>query len=152
MSLNDHTLNDFRTGHGEALDHLFTQVIATPVQQGLVDPPLWVTRVSQHGVRVRAWAGASSFPSQSTLKRLHDEAKPHLDAIRKQNDPSLSAHQHAKRVADAGDREARLAEALKQLPTQRAAQEKAAQRSGWAETRETRISTTDPDPRKVPAR
>lgn len=40
VSLNDHTLNDFRTGHGEALDHLFTQVIATLVQQGLVDPPL----------------------------------------------------------------------------------------------------------------
>lgn len=46
MSVDHRLLSDFRTDHGEALDELFTQVIATLVDQGLVR----VSRVSQDGV------------------------------------------------------------------------------------------------------
>ena len=145
VSLNYHTINDFRVDHGEALDHVFTQVIATLVKADVIE----VKRLTQDGVRVRAHAGAASFRSESSLERLHDEARAHLEAIKKQNDPAFSAQQQAKRLADAKDREARLAEALKQLPMQQAAQEKAAKRSGLSDKRQTRMSTTDPDARKM---
>ena len=145
VSLNYHTINDFRVTHEAALDDLFTQVIATLVKQDLID----VTRVAQDGVRVRAGAGASSFRSASSLERLRDDARSHLASLKRQNDPSLSAQQHAKRLSDARDREARLNAALAQLPVQQSAQAKAAKRSGLSKPRETRVSTTDPDARKM---
>ena len=33
VSVNDHTLNDFRVGHGKALDDLFTRVLAALMEQ-----------------------------------------------------------------------------------------------------------------------
>jgi hypothetical protein len=45
-------LSDFRSDHGAALDGLFTQVVASPVEQDVVK----VSRVSQDGVRVRGSA------------------------------------------------------------------------------------------------
>ena len=50
VGVNHRMLSDFRTDHGEALDKLFTQVIATLVDQELVT----ASRVSQDGVRVAA--------------------------------------------------------------------------------------------------
>jgi transposase len=143
VSLNYHTINDYRVDHGEALDELFTRMIALLVKQELVD----VARVAQDGVRIRANASAASFRSSSSLQRLHAEAREHLDALKQQNDPALSAQQQAKRLADAADRKARLDEVFRQLPLQEAAQQKAAKRSGLAEKRKTRLSTSDPDAR-----
>ena len=57
VSVNHRRLSDFRTDHGEALDALFTQVIASLVDQGVVK----VSRISQDGVRVRVGAGARVF-------------------------------------------------------------------------------------------
>jgi transposase len=47
VSLNYHTLWDFRVGHAKALDELFTQVIASLVDKGLVK----ISRISQDGLR-----------------------------------------------------------------------------------------------------
>ena len=55
----------FRTDHGAALDELFTQVIASLVDQELVS----VSRVSQDGVRVRVSAGAGSFRREERLRQ-----------------------------------------------------------------------------------
>lgn len=143
VSLNYHTINDFRVDHGEALDGLFTQLIALLVKHELVD----VTRLAQDGVRVRASAGAASFRSESSLEKLQEEATAHLEALKKQNDPALLSQQQAKQLADAKARQARLDEALRQLPIQRQAQEEAAKRSGLSKPRATRISMTDADAR-----
>lgn len=142
VSLNYHTINAFRVGHEQALDDLFTQVIALLVKRGLVD----VTRIAQDGMRVRASAGSNTFRSESTLERLLQEARDHVEALKHQNDPALSAQQQAKRQADAQDRERRLAQALTQLPALRAAQQKSCARSGKTQ-REARVSTSDPDAR-----
>ena len=66
VSINHHTLSDFRTDHAEALDDLFTQVIASLVDKGIVK----VSRISQDGTRVRACAGASSFRGEERLNKL----------------------------------------------------------------------------------
>jgi transposase len=49
VSINHHTLSDFRVGHATALDELFTQVIASLVDKGLVK----VHRISQDGLPSR---------------------------------------------------------------------------------------------------
>jgi hypothetical protein len=69
VGVNQRMLSDFRTDHGEALD-LFTEVIATLVDQELVT----AGRVSQDGVRVRVRvrvsAGARSFRREERLQKL----------------------------------------------------------------------------------
>jgi hypothetical protein len=62
--MNYHTLNDFRVGHEQALDELFTQVLAALVAKDVVK----VSRISQDGRRVRASAGSSSFRREATLR------------------------------------------------------------------------------------
>src|SRR5215471_20545479 len=63
VTVNHRLLGDFRTDHGEALDALFTQVIASLVDKDVVK----VSRISQDGVRVRVSAGASSFRREQRL-------------------------------------------------------------------------------------
>ena len=63
VSVNHRLLSDFRTDHGEALDGLFTQVIASLVEKGVVR----VSRISQDGVRVRVGAGSEQFSAGGAL-------------------------------------------------------------------------------------
>ena len=70
VTVNHRLLSDFRTDHGEALDELFTQVIASLVDKDVVQ----VSRISQDGVRVRVSAGASSFRREERLQELLAEA------------------------------------------------------------------------------
>src|ERR1700754_1912476 len=53
VSVNYHTLSDFRVGHGELLDRLLTENVATLAACGLID----LGKLAQDGVRVRACAG-----------------------------------------------------------------------------------------------
>src|ERR1700728_5165007 len=74
VTLNHHSLSDFRVGHAAALDELFTQVLAALVEQGLVK----IRRISQDGTRIRASAGASSFRRGPRLETLLEQAGRHL--------------------------------------------------------------------------
>ena len=64
VSVNYHTLSDFRTAHPHWLDTLLTQSVATLMHEGLVT----LHRVAQDGMRVRANAGAASFRRRPTLR------------------------------------------------------------------------------------
>src|SRR5271169_6040510 len=57
VSVNYHTLADFRSQDGDKWDELLTQIVATLMDEGLVT----MDRVAQDGMRVRADAGKSSF-------------------------------------------------------------------------------------------
>ncbi|KAF0240531.1 MAG: transposase family [Planctomycetota bacterium] len=57
VDVSDHTLSDFRVGHGPALDSLLTQVLAVLMHQDLVS----LERTTQDGLKVRASAGSSSW-------------------------------------------------------------------------------------------
>jgi transposase len=63
VSVNYHTLSDFRVGTGEYLDQQLTVCVASLMAEGLVE----LKRVAQDGIRVRASAGASSFRRNPTL-------------------------------------------------------------------------------------
>ena len=61
VSINHHSLSDFRVQHAEYLDQVLTHSVAVLMDQGLVK----LNRVSQDGIRVRASAGAASFRRQA---------------------------------------------------------------------------------------
>ena len=154
VSLNYHTLSDFRVGHAKALDELFTQVIASLVNLKLVK----AIRISQDGTRVRACAGASSFRGEARLDELLKEARTHVEGLSKLlDDPErsagLSAKKQAARQRAARERVERIDAAVGQLPEIKDRQKKAAAQAGNGEygkklkKGEPRVSTTDPDAR-----
>lgn len=154
VSVNHRLLSDFRTDHGEALDDLLTQVIASLVEQGLVK----VSRISQDGVRVRVGAGAASFRREERLHKLLEESKQHVEELRRQLDaPEKMAVDKAKKIKAqkrrAEEKQKRVEQALEQLPELKKKQEKAAKRAGKGKYgdkirgKELRVSTTDPEAR-----
>jgi len=82
VSLNYHTLNDFRVSHEKALDALFTQVLTALTERSVVK----VERISQDGKRVRASAGSSSFHREATLRRRLAEVRQYIEALKRQPD------------------------------------------------------------------
>lgn len=155
VSVNHRLLSDFRTDHGEALDELFTQVIASLVEKELVS----VSRVSQDGVRVRVSAGASSFRREERLRELLDKAQQHVEELRRHVDSpeyaALSAQQRAARKRAAAEKQQRLQQAIAQLPELKQKQEEAEKRAGQGafgqkvRQRQPRVSTTDAEARRM---
>ncbi|HKV09613.1 MAG TPA: IS1182 family transposase [Thermoanaerobaculia bacterium] len=149
VSLNYHTLSDFRVGHAEALDQLLTQLLVVLVEQNLVK----VWRISQDGTRVRACAGASSFRRRDRLKALYEQAKAHVKELRERLEDAgqsagLSARQQAAQKRAALDRQQRIEKAVSRLPeleekklSRKTAKDKAPKLS------ELRVSTTDAEAR-----
>jgi len=153
VTVNHRLLSDFRTDHGEALDALFTQVIATLVDKGVVK----VRRISQDGVRIRVGAGASSMRGEERLQQLLGEAQQHVEELRRQGEGSeggaLTARQRAARARAARERQQRLQEAIAQLPEVKKRHEETVKRAGRgrqgqkARARKPRVSTTDAEAR-----
>src|SRR3989337_2485847 len=65
VSVNHHTLSDFRVAQQAALDDLLTQSIAALLRPGLVT----MARVAHDGTRVRGSAGAGSFRRAGLRRR-----------------------------------------------------------------------------------
>jgi transposase len=153
VSVNHHMLSDFRVGFGDALDGLFTQVIASLVERKLVT----VHRVSQDGTRVRACAGSNSFRRRERLTLLLEQARRHVAELRELlDDPErsagLSARKRAARERAARERQQRVEAAVARLPELERRQQKLAKRvskkdKAKGKLREPRASTTDADAR-----
>jgi len=140
VSLNYHTLADFRVGHGDVLDDLLTTGVAALVAEGVVE----LTRVAHDGVKVRASAGAGSFRRGERLEQLLAEATVQVEHLRREidEDPGATARrQAAARQRAAEERRQRVANALRQLPAVAARRKKAGVKGA------ARTSTTDPDAR-----
>ena len=122
-------LSAFRREHGEALDTLFTDVIAILLHKGLISLDL----VSQDGTRTRAAASAPSFRTFGSLLQYREQAALHLKAVlAAADDPEYSRAQHVRREAAAKDYQARIEaaiETVKQLQTDRGATEAPARAS-----------------------
>jgi transposase len=155
VTVNHRLLSDFRTDHGAALDELFTQVVASLVDKEVVR----VSRVSQDGVRVRVGAGASSFRREQRLEKLLEEAKQHVEELKKQlNAPgaaSVTKRQKAVRQRVAQERQQRLEQAMAQMPELKQKQAEAAQKAGKGKSgqkireKQPRASSSDPEARVV---
>ena len=139
VSMNYHTLADFRTAHGEFLDRLLTESVATLMHEGLVD----IERVAQDGMRVRASAGAASFRREPTLEQCLAEAETQVRKLREEleNDPAAgNARQKAARERATRERKERVQKALAELQKIRA-------KKKLKDRDKARASTTDPEAR-----
>jgi transposase len=150
VSVNHRMLSDFRTDHGEALDQLFTQVLASLVDRELVS----VSRVSQDGVRVRVSAGAASFRREERLRTLLEQSQKHVEELKRQvEEPEkLSAAALKKKATQqrmAEDQQRRLQQALAQLPElqERAARAGQGKYGEKIREKELRVSSSDPEAR-----
>jgi transposase len=146
VPLNYHTLNDFRVGHGAALDALFTQILGRLMQQGLVQ----VQRITQDGLRVRASAGTGSFKRSAKLQVCLREAQAHLADLqrRREEDPTASTRRQAAQQAAAQARLTRVQQAVAAWQDV-AAHKQERQSNPTKRATPTRASTTDPDARKM---
>jgi transposase len=137
VSVNYHTLADFRVAHLEYLDSLLTHSVAVLLEHDLVD----LNRVAQDGMRVRASAGAASFRRRGTLEECLQEAQTQVQRLRAEldGDPAEPNRQQ-QQARERADRERadRIRQALARLPEMEA-------RKPAADKGEARASTTDPD-------
>ena len=146
VTINYHTLSDFRVGHGELLERLLVDTIASLIDRGLV--PL--ETIAQDGMRVRASAGSSSFRRKPSLEKLQQEAQEHVDRLKQEAESESArlqgdARRRAAVERAARERQARIEEALRQHEKLSEQREKRAKGEG----EKTRVSTTDPDARKM---
>jgi transposase len=146
VTVNHHTLSDFRVQHGERLDRLLVDTVAALVHQEIV--PL--ETIAQDGMRVRANAGSSSFRRKPTLEKLQQEAQEHVDRLKQQAESEVDrrdgdARRKAAAERAARERQERVDEALRQH--EKLSQQREKRKAGDGE--KTRVSTTDPDARTM---
>jgi hypothetical protein len=143
VSMNHHSLSDFRVVHGSKLDARITEVLGCLHHAGVID----FDHVAQDGVRVRASAGAASFRRAASLQESLGEAQAVLTAVQAAGtadgpgeEPHPTPRQQAARQRVAAERVAHIEAALAELSAVEAA--KPAAKKGQA-----RVSTTDPEAR-----
>lgn len=144
VSVNHHTLSDFRVAHGDFLDDLLTQSVAVLLHQGLVE----LTRLAQDGMRVRASAGSNSFRRKPTLEKCLEEAEQHLEELKREAEEDPSAEDRRVKAAKeraAKERKNRLQKALEERETLVPKMERRKKGSG----EQARASMTDPEARKM---
>lgn len=142
VSLNYHTLNDFRVDHEAALDDLLTQMIAVLTQAQIVS----LERIALDGTRIRGSAGGNSFGERETLEKHWEAARAHLEEIKRSAaDPTLSPQRKAARERCARERHERLEQALVEL--KKVEEAKARQKDKPTKSHPARASSTDPEAR-----
>jgi transposase len=137
VSVNYHTLSDFRVGHRDALDALLTQSITVLLDKRVVT----LNRIAQDGMKVRANAGVRSFRRAERLAQCRQMARRQVERAFAQMDGDLSARRAAAQQRAADERLARVEAALEQLPTIAASKKRNGSKG------DAKASTTDPDAR-----
>lgn len=109
LEVSHHKLSRFRVGHGEALNRLMTDVLASLMEKGLLSLDL----LAGDGTRTRAAASAPSFRTYGSLLECRAQAAVHLKAVlAAADDPEYTRAQHTRRAATARDFQQRVEAAL----------------------------------------
>ncbi|MBM3654823.1 MAG: transposase, partial [Alphaproteobacteria bacterium] len=172
VSVNYHSLSDFRVDNGALLDRLLTEHVAALATAGLID----LLAISHDGMRVRAWAGAASFRRKPTVAEHLRAARALVERLRREVDDAPEASRariRAARERAARERAERLAAALAMhediaAKAQKPAQAQAPEAEGDGphpdddgsgpsretaakkeKKKESRVSTTDPAARVI---
>jgi transposase len=150
VSMNYHTLSDFRVAHAGALDRLLAGGVAALVAQGLVALDV----LAQDGLKVRAAAGAGSFRRRERLGKLAVAAKARVARLRAELEADPAAGDRRQRAAQqraAREQEERVRAALdrmSELEVERARREKT-NKAEVSRQKEPRASTTDAEARAM---
>ena len=147
VSVNYHTLADFRVGCPDLLERLLAEHLAALAKAGLVNLDI----LAQDGVRIRASAGAASFRREKTLDRHLATAQAVVEELKHEVDAGSDASNQ--RIKAAKERAARerservqaAQTALAEIKQQR--QEREDKRGNGKKPKEPRASTTDADAR-----
>jgi transposase len=143
VSVNYHTLADFRVAHADLLDRLLAEHLAALAEAKLIDLDV----LAQDGVRIRASAGAASFRRAATLDRHLQTAQAVVEALKREvaaNADASNERIQAAKARAARERSERLAAAqtaLAEIKQQR--QARAQKRDNGKKQKEPRASTTD---------
>jgi transposase len=145
VSMNYHTINDFRVDHEKALDDLLTQMIAALLSADLVS----VERISQDGTRQRAGAGRNSFKTAATLAEHLEDARAHVEILKEQaaEDPTVSFQRQRAVERAARERVQRLEQAIDEV--KKVEQAKAQQKEKPSKHQAAKASATDPQARQM---
>ncbi len=136
VSVNYHTLSDFRVAHQAALDDLLTQSIAVLLRNAR----LTLARVAQDGTRVRAHASLKSFHRRPTLEKALRVARQQVERTARQ--PSEPPTRQAAAQARAAREQVEHVEAaLAEMPAVEAVKARNNSKSA------PRVSTTDAEAR-----
>jgi hypothetical protein len=147
VSVNYHTLADFRVGCADLLDRLLAEHLAALAKAGLID----LDRLAQDGVRIRASAGAASFRREATLDRHLTTAQAVVKDLKREVEMHPDASHRRIRAAkeraarERCDRVKAAQAALAEIKQQR--QARAQKRDNGKKPKEPRASTTDPQAR-----
>lgn len=144
VNVNHHSLSDFRNEAVDLLNGLLTQSVTMLLSAGLIE----LRRVAQDGMKVRAWAGASSFRSRNRLEKLEKIAREQVERLAEEieADPAAgSRRQEAARKRAAEDRLKRIERAFEQMAE--VEKRKKSNKSKKKKKTEARRSTTDPEAR-----
>ena len=145
VSVNYHTLADFRVEYEAELDDLLTQSVAALMSEGMVS----LEKTAQDGIRIRASAGASSFRRKPSL----DECLRKAQAVVEAQKPKLedgerdqrTQREKAAQQRHAQERLERVKKALEEVEKVAAKREK--NRETRRKKRPARASTSDPEAR-----
>jgi transposase len=129
-----HSLSDFRTAHGKALQELMAQVLALLAGEGLVD----LQQVTLDGTKIRAAAGSDTFRREATLEKLTEQARQRVQELESEDPEVVSQRALKAQQRAARERLERLEKAQEQLQKVRAAAK---------QPEKARASTTDPEAR-----
>jgi transposase len=141
VSVNHHTLSDFRVECADLLDRLLAEHVAALAKAGVIE----LDTLAQDGVRVRASAGAASFRRAATLDQHLVQAQQLVVTLKREVEANSDASNRrlaAARARAARERNERL-EAAQQALAEIKKQRQQAHDNGKP-TKEPRASTTDP--------
>jgi transposase len=150
--VNEHTISDFRTQHGDALDNILTQSIAVLSHQGVIN----IERVAQDGMKVKAHAGKGSFRREKTLKVHLKKAEAYVSNLKKDESENLgqySVKQVAAKKRAAEEKITKVKKALEELRKHRAHRTASCKKNHHSlsekDKKEMRSSMTDPQARNM---
>jgi transposase len=150
VSVNYHTLADFRVEQAELLDRLLIENVAALAQVGLID----LATLAQDGIKVRAAAGAASFRRRATLETHLALAGEVVEKLKQEvHDDPAAANRRVKAARERAARERleNVQAALKALGEVEEVRKKREKknRNQTEKQKEPRASTTDPDARNM---
>jgi len=140
-TVNYHTLADFRMGHKEALQGLFTEFLALLDQAGVVD----LSTILHDGTKVKAVAGRGSFHRRKTLEKRLRTARHVVRELDRQAAAEPEPMEEKRRAAQkraAREALARAQAALEQLRKLEAA-------TPPSERQDLRVSSSEAEARKM---
>jgi transposase len=144
VSVNYHTLADFRVNYESEMDEILTENVAALMSEGIVS----LDRTAQDGIRVRASAGSKSFRRQAKLETYLVEAEKEVKALKEMGNKDGEGLDQRRISAQKRASEQRMVRVKKAVEEVKKIKEaKARSHRSRAKQKEPRSSTTDPEAR-----